>query len=87
MPELVTKIIDLFFEDTNKGESEQDKVDKQIEVVNIDDKDQSIMDEFFNFALFEREKELLFIEQTHSHSTMQQSDTENEEWFIDDIIK
>ena len=82
MPELSTKIIDLFFEDTNKGESEQDKVDEQIEVVNIDDNDQYIMDEFFNFALFEREKELLFIEQTHSHSIMQQSDPENEEWSV-----
>ena len=82
MPELSTKIIDLFFEDTNKGESEQDKVDEQIEVVNIDDNDQYIIDEFFNFALFEREKELLFIKQTHSHSMMQQSDTENEEWSV-----
>ncbi|CAG8727322.1 19248_t:CDS:2 [Gigaspora margarita] len=44
MPELSTKIIDLFFKDTNKGESEQDKVDEQIKVVNIDDKNQSIMD-------------------------------------------
>ena len=79
MPELSTKIIDLFFEDTNKGESEQDKVDEQIEVVNIDDNDQHIMDKFFNFALFEKEKELLFIEQTHSHSMIQQSDTKNEE--------
>ena len=82
MPKLSTKIIDLFFEDTNKDESEQDKVDEQIEVVNIDDNDQYIMDEFFNFALFEREKELLFIEQTHSHSMMQQSDTENEKWSV-----
>ncbi|CAG8823317.1 18241_t:CDS:1, partial [Gigaspora margarita] len=57
-------IINLFFEDTNEGKSEQDKVDEQIEVVNIDNKNQSIMDEFFNFALFEREQELSFIEQT-----------------------
>ncbi|CAG8853836.1 7681_t:CDS:1, partial [Gigaspora margarita] len=56
------------------------KVSKiQIEVVNIDNNNQYIMDEFFNFALFEREKELLFIKQTYSHSIMQQSDTENEE--------
>ncbi|CAG8833764.1 34502_t:CDS:1, partial [Gigaspora margarita] len=39
MPELPTEIIDLFFEDTNKGKSDQDKVNEQIEIVNVDDKD------------------------------------------------
>ncbi|CAG8841591.1 35401_t:CDS:1, partial [Gigaspora margarita] len=43
-----------------KSENKQDEVNEQIEVINVDDKDQSIIDKFFNFVLFEREQELSF---------------------------
>ncbi|CAG8669415.1 4673_t:CDS:1, partial [Cetraspora pellucida] len=89
VPELSEKNIDIFFEDTNEeSEDEQKEVNEQIEAVNVNDEDQSIIEEYFDFALFEREQEeSSFIKQAHDHSIVQQNDTENEEWSIKDIIK
>ncbi|CAG8470827.1 28071_t:CDS:2 [Racocetra persica] len=70
-----------------QNEDEQDKVNEQIEVINVDNKDISIIEEFFDFVLLERDQETLFIEQAYSHSTIQQSDAESDEWSIDDIMK
>ncbi|CAG8457107.1 14104_t:CDS:2, partial [Cetraspora pellucida] len=81
VPELSEENIDIFFEDMNEeSEDEQEEVNEQIEAVNVNDEDQSIMEEYFDFALFEREQEeSSFIEQAHDHSMMQQNDTENKE--------
>ncbi|CAG8651720.1 6821_t:CDS:1, partial [Cetraspora pellucida] len=85
---LLEKNVDLFFNEEDYNENQNDdEVIEQIEIVSIDDEEESVMNDFFNFEEFKHDQEQLLINKVNNYSKIQQSDAESEEWSIEDILQ
>lgn len=56
-------------------------------MVSIDDEEESILEEFFDFEAFEKDQEQLLIEGVGDSSTTQYSEIKSEEWSVEDILQ
>ncbi|CAG8574534.1 17494_t:CDS:2 [Cetraspora pellucida] len=62
----------------NYNDQNEDEINKQIDIISINNEEKSIMKEFFNFETFKRDQKWLIIE-IGDYLIVQQNDVESEE--------
>lgn len=87
IPESSEENVDIFFEDiANTEELEQDEelaeVNEQIELINIDNDDIFIIEDFFDFEIFQKNQENFSLIEVQDSSTA----IKNKKWSIEDIL-